>query len=125
MARITVEDCTEGVSSRFALVALAAQRAKDISRGSPIMVDRDNDKNAVVALREFAAKKVNIARLYESLVASLQTRNKVDIIEDENLHAEVREAAHEEGYENTDFTFEDYNMDLDESAFSDNIEDDK
>jgi DNA-directed RNA polymerase subunit omega len=57
MARITVEDCIQRVPSRFELVMLAAQRARDISAGSSLTVDRDNDKNPVVALREIARRR--------------------------------------------------------------------
>jgi len=96
MARVTVEDCSEKIPNRFKLVQLAAQRAKAISRGAPITIDRNNDKNAVIALREIAEDKLDIPQLREDLIASLQTRNKVDIIEDENLHAESQETAIEE-----------------------------
>ncbi len=91
MARVTVEDCVEEITNRFELVSLAAQRAKSISCGSPLTLERDNDKNAVIALREIAAKNLDIEKLREELISSLQTRNKVDIIEDENLHAETQE----------------------------------
>ncbi|MBN9547128.1 MAG: DNA-directed RNA polymerase subunit omega, partial [Alphaproteobacteria bacterium] len=58
MARVTVEDCVEKVPNRFELVLLAAQRARNISRGEEIQLDRDNDKNPVVALREIADEKL-------------------------------------------------------------------
>ena len=58
MARVTVEDCVDKVPNRFELVMLAAHRAREISAGSPLTVDRDNDKNPVVALREIAEGKV-------------------------------------------------------------------
>lgn len=72
MARVTVEDCVERVPNRFNLVLLAAHRARAISSGSPIMVDRDNDKNPVVALREIADDVVAHEDLKENLIASLQ-----------------------------------------------------
>lgn len=72
MARITVEDCIGRVPSRFELVMLAAQRARDISAGSALTVDRDNDKNPVVALREIAEQTVKPDELRESLITSLQ-----------------------------------------------------
>ena len=72
MARVTVEDCIEKVPHRFSLVLLSAHRARAVSAGSPIMVDRDNDKNPVVALREIAAETVRPVNLKESLVTSLQ-----------------------------------------------------
>ncbi len=78
MARVTVEDCAEVVPSRFELVALAAQRAKTIAAGGDITVERENDKNAVVALREIAGQTVNVEQLRENLVRSNQNRVNVD-----------------------------------------------
>ena len=72
MARVTVEDCVEKVPNRYELLMVAAQRAKDISSGAPIAVERDNDKNPVIALREIAEGKVNITELQKSLVVGLQ-----------------------------------------------------
>ena len=72
MARVTVEDCVEKVPNRFSLVLLAAHRARGISTGAPIMVDRDNDKNPVVALREIAEDAVDSEALRETVIASLQ-----------------------------------------------------
>ncbi|SRR5471030_1033916 len=72
MARVTVEDCVEKVPNRFSLVLLAAHRARAISTGSPLMIDRDNDKNPVVALREIAEDAVESEGLRESLIVSLQ-----------------------------------------------------
>ena len=72
MARVTVEDCIEKVPNRFSLVLLSAHRARAISAGSQIMVDRDNDKNPVVALREIADDVVDGEELKESVIASLQ-----------------------------------------------------
>ena len=63
MARVTVEDCVEKVPNRFELVMLAAQRSRDISAGAEITVDRDNDKNPVVALREIADETVDREKL--------------------------------------------------------------
>ena len=88
MARVTVEDCVEKLENKFELVALAAQRAKAISRGAEITLDRDNDKTPVIALREIAADNLDIEKLRTELIISLQTNNKVDIIDEENLHAE-------------------------------------
>ena len=67
MARVTVEDCVEKIPNRYELLLVAAQRAKDIESGSPIKVDRDNDKNSVVALREIAEGKADIEDLQKSL----------------------------------------------------------
>ncbi len=78
MARVTVEDCAEVVPSRFELVALAAQRAKLISAGGEIGVERDNDKDAVVSLREIAARKVDVGFLRELLVQNCQEKVRLD-----------------------------------------------
>ena len=72
MARVTVEDCVDKVPNRFDLVLLAAQRAREISGGAEITLDRDRDKNPVVALREIAETTVKPKHLNESLVQSLQ-----------------------------------------------------
>jgi len=72
MARVTVEDCIEKVPNRFNLVLLAAHRARAISAGAQILVDRDNDKNPVVSLREIADDVVDGDELRESVIASLQ-----------------------------------------------------
>ncbi len=72
MARVTVEDCVEKVPNRFSLVLLSAHRARAISAGSALLVDRDNDKNPVVALREIADDVVEAEGLKESLITSLQ-----------------------------------------------------
>ncbi len=72
MARVTVEDCVDKVSNRFDLVLLAAQRAREIAGGSELTIDRDRDKNPVVALREIAEQTVTPAGLLESVVISLQ-----------------------------------------------------
>ncbi|MFT4077154.1 MAG: DNA-directed RNA polymerase subunit omega [Asticcacaulis sp.] len=72
MARVTVEDCVEKIDNRFNLVLLAAHRARAISSGSSILVERDNDKNPVVSLREIADGVLEPGTLTESLIASLQ-----------------------------------------------------
>jgi DNA-directed RNA polymerase subunit omega len=72
MARVTVEDCIEKVPNRFGLVLLAAQRARAISAGSQILVDRDNDKNPVVSLREIADDVVDPEELREGVISGLQ-----------------------------------------------------
>ncbi|HEY6965390.1 MAG TPA: DNA-directed RNA polymerase subunit omega, partial [Erythrobacter sp.] len=72
MARVTVEDCVDKVPNRFDLVLLAAQRAREISGGSELTIDRDRDKNPVVALREIAEQTITPAGLHESLVTGLQ-----------------------------------------------------
>jgi len=72
MARVTVEDCVDKVPNRFDLVLLAAQRAREISGGAELTLDRDRDKNPVVALREIAEQNIKPKILHESLVQSLQ-----------------------------------------------------
>ena len=71
MARVTVEDCIEKVSNRFELVLLAAQRSRNLSRGAQITIDRDNDKNPVVALREIAEESIDFNEVEQDLVKSL------------------------------------------------------
>lgn len=85
MARVTVEDCIDKVENRFDLVLLAAHRARTISSGSPITIDRDNDKNPVVALREIADQTIAPADLREELVHSLQKYVEVDEPEPESV----------------------------------------
>jgi DNA-directed RNA polymerase subunit omega len=84
MARVTVEDCIDKVENRFDLVLLASHRARMISSGSQITVDRDNDKNPVVALREIAETTVSPDDLREELVHSLQKYVEVDEPEPES-----------------------------------------
>src|SRR6202158_3264630 len=78
MARVTVEDCIDKVDNRFDLVLLAAHRARMISSGSQLTVDRDNDKNPVVSLREIADSTISPEDLREELVHSLQKYVEVD-----------------------------------------------
>lgn len=85
MARVTVEDCIDKVPNRYELLMVAAQRAKDIEAGAPLQVDRDNDKNSVVALREIAEGKVSIEDLQKSLVMNLQKYVEVEEPEEEEL----------------------------------------
>lgn len=85
MARVTVEDCVEKIPNRYELLLVAAQRAKDIAAGSPIKVERDNDKNSVVALREIADDLADIEELQKSLVMGLQKYVEVEEPEEEEL----------------------------------------
>lgn len=85
MARVTVEDCIDKVDNRFELVLLAGHRARMISSGSPITIDRDNDKNPVVALREIADETVSPEDLKEDLIHSLQRYTEVDEPEPESV----------------------------------------
>lgn len=85
MARVTVEDCIEKVDNRFELVLLAGHRARMISSGSPLTVDRDRDKNPVVALREIADGRISPEDLKEDLIHSLQKHVDVDEPEAESV----------------------------------------
>lgn len=82
MARVTVEDCVEKVPNRFELVMMASQRARKISSGGALTVDRDNDKNPVVALREIAADTVSVTDIKEELVRNNQRIIEMDDGED-------------------------------------------
>lgn len=83
MARVTVEDCVLKVPNRFELVLVAAQRAKNISAGAALTVDRDRDKNPVVALREIAEDKVDLDDLRNTLVTGMQKNYKEEDIASE------------------------------------------
>ena len=83
MARVTVEDCIEKIPNRFDLVLAAAQRARDISTGNPLTIDRDNDKNPVVALREIASETIDPDYLRDQIVRGLQKLSNPELIDDE------------------------------------------
>ena len=85
MARVTVEDCITQIPNRFDLVMTAAQRSRNITAGAPLTIDRDRDKNPVVALREIAETTVDIEGLQESLIKGLQKHVEVDLPEDDDL----------------------------------------
>ena len=87
MARVTVEDCIDKVENRFELVLIASHRARMISSGTPITVDRDNDKNPVVALREIAETTLATEDLKEDLIHALQKHVEVDEPEAETVPA--------------------------------------
>ena len=78
MARVTVEDCVDKVESRFDLVLYSAFRSREMAEGAELQVERENDKNPVVALREIAENKLKSADLEEDLIESLQTQIDVD-----------------------------------------------
>ena len=84
MARVTVEDCVDKIPNRFELVMMASQRARGISAGAQLTVDRDNDKNPVVSLREIAEDTVSPEELTEELIKSLQTFVAIDEPEEED-----------------------------------------
>ena len=83
MARVTVEDCVLKVPNRFELVLLAAQRARNISRGEQLTIDRDNDKNPVVALRKIADETVELPELEQDLVKSLSRVPEPEPVDEE------------------------------------------
>lgn len=85
MARVTVEDCVDKIPNRFDLVMMASQRARNISAGAQLTLDRDNDKNPVVALREIADEMVDLKDLAEGLVKGLQNYVEMDEPEDEEM----------------------------------------
>ena len=85
MARVTTEDCIDKVPNRFDLVLLAAHRAKEISTGEDPTVDRDNDKNPVVALREIAEETQAADLLRERTISSLQRQNEIDEPDDDEI----------------------------------------
>ena len=90
MARVTVEDCVDKVPNRFDLVMLAAHRAREISTGAALTVDRDNDKNPVVSLREIADEHLKPEDLKESLISSFQRRVERDEPEEDDLAERMR-----------------------------------
>ncbi|MDH3702829.1 MAG: DNA-directed RNA polymerase subunit omega [Alphaproteobacteria bacterium] len=107
MARVTVEDCVERVPNRFDLVMLAAQRSRDISSGSDITLERDNDKNPVVALREIAEETVELDKLQDDLVRGLQKVAEIDEPEeDEPMEMMAAALAGTAGFEDTPGTLE-------------------
>ena len=85
MARVTVEDCVQRGPNRFELVLLAAQRARNISRGEELTIDRDNDKNPVVALREIADETIELPRIEQDLIKSLSRSPEPEPADEEVL----------------------------------------
>ena len=85
MARVTVEDCIEKIDNRFELVMLAAQRARTLSSGAELTVERDNDKNPVIALREIAEETLDLEEIEESLVKGLQKYVEPDEPDEEEM----------------------------------------
>ena len=92
MARVTVEDCVDKIPNRFDLVLMAAQRARQISGGADLTIDRDRDKNPVVALREIAEQTVRPRNLEEAIVNNLQ-RVRVDEEDETDELASLSESA--------------------------------
>ena len=128
MARVTVEDCVKKIPNRFDLVIAAAQRSREISNGIAIEVDRDNDKNPVVSLREIASEAVDAESLQERFIRSMQKnliKEEANIEEDETLEQEFAAYLNETKNEETsdqNLTFND-NKTEDEGTFVDISED--
>lgn len=91
MARVTVEDCILNIPNRFELVSLAAQRARQIATGNPLTIDRDNDKDAVVSLREIADETIDLGQIQEDLIQGLQKRSLIEKLEHEQQMQRMRE----------------------------------
>lgn len=91
MARITVEDCIEKISNRFDLVVFAVQRGRELSAGDEPTIDRDNDKNTVVSLREIAESTVDIEELRENLIISMQKQIQEEETEDKEITSETED----------------------------------
>lgn len=109
MARVTVEDCIMHIPNRFELVVTAAQRAKQIASGTPLTLDRDNDKDAVVALREIADKTIDIVKIKEDFVQSFCKRQMIEQAKaamNAADNGEVQEMLAEEGVQVADETSE-------------------
>ena len=85
MARVTVEDCVDKVPNRFDLVMLDAHRARSVADGAPITIERDNDKNPVVALREIAEETLGVEELREQAIESNQRHIEVDEPQEDNM----------------------------------------
>ena len=127
MARVTVEDCVKKIPNRFDLVIAAAQRSREISNGIAIEVDRDNDKNPVVSLREIASEAVDAESLQERFIRSMQKnliREENNIEEEETLEEEFAAYLNEtknDQINDQDFIFNKNNED--EGTFVDISED--
>ena len=94
MARVTVEDCIEKIPNRFDLVLTAAQRARNIQKGELLTIDRDDDKNPVIALREIADETVDIHQIEERIIQSMQRLNESE--EEVTVSDEASETADED-----------------------------
>lgn len=136
MARVTVEDCVTKLPNRYDLVMVAAQRSRDITQGSPLTVDRDNDKNPVIALREIAADNVEPDDMREKLVSRYQKviisdetdEEEIDLMDGEaewaSISRKALDADHarelsEMGVEFDDSAFDDEERDSDDEDFDD------
>jgi DNA-directed RNA polymerase subunit omega len=122
MARVTVEDCIEKVSNRFELVMLAAQRARSLSSGAELTVERDNDKNPVIALREIAEENLDLEEIEQTLVKGLQKHIESDEPTEEELEDMASSGELEELKQNTLPVSEDgQESDVPVPIFEDNV----
>ena len=94
MARVTVEDCIEKIPNRFDLVLTAAQRARNIQKGELLTIDRDDDKNPVIALREIAGETIDINQIEDRIIQSMQRLNESE--EEVTISDEASAAADED-----------------------------
>jgi DNA-directed RNA polymerase subunit omega len=101
MARITVEDCFKEIKSRFSLVILSSQRARELAAGADPKVEQKRDKNTVIALREISDCLVNVERLKDQVISNYQLTQHIETEEDED--AEIKEAEKELGSEIDEF----------------------
>ncbi len=134
MARVTVEDCIEKIPNRFELVMAASQRVRDIQAGSAITLDRDRDKNPVVALREIAESTIDTEDLKEGLIkrnqrlfaAAEEAEEHVDVIEGEEVWANMAREALEDGEEgDLNMDAEDEEGEADDEALPEAAEEEK
>lgn len=91
MARVTVENCVEKVGDRFELVIVASQRAKELYNGSPAMVEKDDDKNTVISLREIEADKLNISKIKDDVILGFRRNLAFKDTEEDNKELEFIE----------------------------------
>src|SRR5665213_3529442 len=102
MARVTVEDCVLQIPNRFELVMLAAHRARGLGAGAELKIERDRDKNPVVALREIAEQKLDLDGLQESLIKGLQKRIEPDQPEEKVAGEAVVEGADQDAFKDAE-----------------------
>ena len=107
MARVTVENCLDKVNDRFELVIVASQRAKELYNGSPAMIEKDDDKNTVISLREIEENKLNIEKIKDDVILGFRRNLAFKDTEDENKELEFIEKEIM-----SDVVFEDANQEL-------------
>lgn len=122
MARITAEDCRKVIGNCFELVLLASYRAKELSKGTPATIEKDNDKNAVISLREIAGRSVDAELLRGMYVQSLRKNANPDIVEDKAEETISEEAEMFE--QTTPMTVDNDAVSVDNFVFDDDIESD-